>query len=86
MYKWFLICIVKPMFWYFYVSFSSTIIASLWIINTFEILNLEIPLDIGIKTILIIISTNILCFSILTNVLYERLVQFTMSLCNPENN
>ena len=70
------------MLWSFYVSLMSSLMASFWIINTFDLIGLDVPLNIGLKGFIVLCICNIFFFSVFTKLLFPQLVEFVLQMNN----
>ncbi|CAK63327.1 unnamed protein product (macronuclear) [Paramecium tetraurelia] len=71
---------VKTLIWTLYTSILSSLIAGTWIINTLNILDVDLDLKIGDCIMYILISFNIVMFSAISKYLFKDIVEFALSL------
>lgn len=67
----FSIIIDKSMAWGFYISTVSSVIAVMWITNTFEKLGINMPVGFGEVLFYSIIALNLIIFTALTRLFWE---------------
>ncbi|CAD8177612.1 unnamed protein product [Paramecium octaurelia] len=71
---------IKTLIWTLYTSILSSLIAGIWIINTLNILEVDLDLKIGDFIMYILISFNIVVFSAISKYLFKDIVEFVLSL------
>lgn len=70
---------VKTLLWGLYITLFSSIIAGIWVINTFNILHVNVIVEIGDIILIIICSFNILIFPLITRFIFKDIVEYIMS-------
>ncbi|CAD8094910.1 unnamed protein product [Paramecium sonneborni] len=71
---------IKTLIWILYISTVSSLIAGVWIINTLNILGVDLDVEFGDYIMYILISFNVLIFSVISKYLFIDIVQFVLSL------
>ncbi|CAD8082393.1 unnamed protein product [Paramecium sonneborni] len=71
---------IKTIVWLLYTSALSSLIAAVWIINTLNILGINLEIKVGDFYMYSIISMNILIFCTISYVFFHSIVEFVLSI------
>ncbi|CAD8100175.1 unnamed protein product [Paramecium sonneborni] len=71
---------IKSLIWTLYISAISSLIGGVWIINTLNVLGVDLDIKFGDYLMYILISFNILIFSGISKYLFIDIVEFILSL------
>lgn len=66
--------------WLLYIPTLSSTIAAIWIVNTLNILGINVNIEIGDYYMYIMISLNILIFCTISYIFFNSVVEFLLTI------